>query len=509
MSDAQRADRLVARRLALAFFLFYALCTHGHFSGTDELTVFEGTQSLAERGNLAVSPAPCAHPGRGGRLHGCFAAGQSFLALPFYVTGKLSRTLLPGVWERRLGGPTMHSGRWSGSSVEIFAVTLYAPAASGLLVGLFFLFQRRLGISLRVALIAAALVGACSYVATQSVYFLRHTTEALAVLGALYALLGFRQNGRIGALAAGSLLASVTLLIRVPMAVAGLGLGVYLAASLRERWRVQRNREWLGRAALAVLGPVTCVAAVHVAINSWKWNHWIRSPMLAQSEDRFTGPPLEGLVGLLASPGGSVFLYTPLLLLLPWTFRSFWRLHRLEAVTICIISLSILASSSPFYTWHGLWSAPGSRYMFVAVVLLLVPLGAWLQQPLGRTGRVAVWALGGAGALVQLTWLLVSLPAVSWAMGYPKDDPRMLFLFEPEQSPLLGGLRLLWSGPWDTWLWWLWRGWPGESGSPAAVVTILVGWALAFALALFRLRGAVLAHPSSRSRPVPTRAPVS
>ena len=183
MSDAQRADRLVARRLALAFFLFYALCTHGHFSGTDELTVFEGTQSLAERGNLAVSPAPCAHPGRGGRLHGCFAAGQSFLALPFYVTGKLSRTLLPGVWERRLGGPTMHSGRWSGSSVEIFAVTLYAPAASGLLVGLFFLFQRRLGISLRVALIAAALVGACSYVATQSVYFLRHTTEALAVLG--------------------------------------------------------------------------------------------------------------------------------------------------------------------------------------------------------------------------------------------------------------------------------------------------------------------------------------
>jgi hypothetical protein len=509
VSDVQRADRLVARRLALGFFLFYALFTHGHFSGTDELTVFESTQSLAEQGDLVVSPAPCAHPGRGGRLHGCFAAGQSFLALPFYVTGKLARTLLPGVWERRLGGPTMRSGRWSGRSVEIFAVTLYAPVVSGLLVGLFFLFQRRLGISLRVALLTAALVGVCSYVATQSVYFLRHTTEALVVLGALYALLGFRQEGRLGMLAAGSLLASVTLLVRVPMAVAGLGLGVHLATSLWERWRVQRNREWLGRSALAVLGPAACVAAVHVAINTWKWSHWMRSPMLAQSEDRFTAPPLEGLVGLLTSPGGSVFLYTPLLLLLPWTFRSFWRLHRLEAVTIIVISLSILAISSPFYTWHGLWSAPGSRYMFVAVVLLLVPLGTWLEHPLRRTGRVALWVLAGAGALVQFTWLLVSLPAVSWAMGYPKDDPRMLFLFEPEQSPLLGGLRLLWSGPWDIWLWWLWRGWPGESGSPAAVVTILVGWTFAFSLALFWLRGAVLAHPALVPRPTSTQAPVS
>jgi hypothetical protein len=508
VSEARRADHVVARRLALGFFLFYALFTHGHFSGTDELTVFEGTQSIAEQGDLAVSPAPCAHLGRGGRLHGCFAAGQSLLALPFYVTGKLIRTVLPGVWERRLGGPPMHSGRWSGRSVEIFAVTLYAPVVSGLLMGLFFLFQRRLGVSLRAALLTTVLVGLCSTVATQSVYFLRHTTEALAVLGAVYALLGFRQDGRLEALAIGSLLASLTLLIRVPMAVAGLGLGIYLTAALRERWLEHRNREWLGRAALAVLGPAGCVAAVHVAINYWKWNHWIRSPMLAQSEDRFTAPPLEGLLGLLASPGGSVFLYTPLLLLLPWTLRSFWRLHRLDAVAISVISLSILATSSPFYTWHGLWSAPGSRYMFVAVVLLLVPLGTWLQRPRGRTARGAVWVLGGAGALIQLTWLLVSLPAVSWAMGYPKDDPRMLFLFEPAESPLLGGLRLLWNGPWDTWLWWLWHGWPGESGSPAAVVTILVGWTIAFGFALFWIRGAVLAHPSFALRP-PTRAPVS
>ena len=201
MSESSRTDRRVAVWLGACFALLYLPFNHGHLSGSDEVGVFLSTRSLYQDGDLAIGPGKHNFEGRDGKRYSIFAVGQSVLALPFYAAGDLAERALPPEWVRRGIGRRNEGVIDTVESLPIFAVGLYPPLASGVLVGLFFLCQRRLGASRRSSLLAAALLGASSYVASLSIYLLRHTTEAIAILGGFYALQGWRQSGRLGALA--------------------------------------------------------------------------------------------------------------------------------------------------------------------------------------------------------------------------------------------------------------------------------------------------------------------
>ena len=123
--------------------------------------------------------------------------------------------------------------------------------------------------------------------------------------------------------------------------------------------------------------------------------------MLAQSR-AFSTPIHVGAAGLLFAPGSSLFVYSPLLLLLPWTLPAFLRQHRAEAWTLLVVSGCLLLLSSGFQLWHGLWSSPGPRMIFTAVPLLMLPLGPWLDRPGGRARAWAVTSLALLGAVTQL-----------------------------------------------------------------------------------------------------------
>ena len=112
------------------------------------------------------------------------------LALPLYAAGKLAGATLPDAWLGSVGIKRRMS-RASGTP-EIFAVSLYAQLASALLIAVFFLLERRLGVSLTSALWCSALLACTTYVAAMSVYFLRHTSEAIAILGALHFYRAYR-----------------------------------------------------------------------------------------------------------------------------------------------------------------------------------------------------------------------------------------------------------------------------------------------------------------------------
>jgi hypothetical protein len=382
----------------------------------------------------------------------------------------------------------------------VFAVTLYAPLASGALVGLYFLFQRRLGASRRSSLCASVLFGGSTYAAMMSVYFLQHTTESLAILGSLYALLGFRRSGRLRELAAGSLLASLTVLIRVPSSAAGAALAAYLAFALVQRGRGPAGLAPLARVAAAVALPAAAVAAVHVGINQLKWGTWIASPMLDQQ--RFLTVPMRvGIAGLLVSPGSSIFVFSPPLLLLPFTLRRFWREHRAECATALAIVASLLLLAAPFQLWHGMWSCPGPRMLFVATPLLMLPLGPWLDAHRSRAWRGAVAVLGAAGAVVQLGLLTARWRSVVDAMGYRQYRPEFGFLFEPALSPALASLRGLWRGEVDVWLVGLVRGVPGREPAPEVAAVVLIAWAAVLVACALRLRRALDAGGASGPGP--------
>lgn len=473
LSFPGNGDRKIAAKLAITFFIFYSFFTHGYMSSTDESTVLEATQSLYEYGDLRVLPAPCAYEGRDGNLQGCFAAGQSILAFPLYAAGRNIGEILPENWLRTIAGRAGEND-YSAHSAGVFFVTLYAPLASGCLIALLFMFQRRLGVSVKSAAAACVLFGLTSSIATHSIYFLRHTTEALTVIGAFYYLIVFKQTGEIRPVVLASLLASLTILVRVPAAVTFPALAGYFIYALSSHWHKQ-GRIQLTRLVPAALLPACFVAAAHVTINQWKWGTWLQSPMTDQV-DLFSTPFHIGVSGLLFSPGASIFIYSPLLLLLPWTLPRFFRQNRAETITIIAVFISLLVISAPFYTWHGYWSSLGSRYMFISVVLLLVPVGLWLDYRSGPIAQAALYSTTSAGIILQLAIMTVSFRQIIKHMGYPLDDHRMLFLFEPDKSPIIGLFTLFQGGHWDTWLYWFGHGWLTRPGHPALAALLLLLW---------------------------------
>ena len=488
-------DRRVALRLGLCFFLFYALFTQGHFQGTDEVSVYETTRSLYELGSLAVAQHQGAYKGRDGRLYSIFSVGQSLLALPFYGIGAGLRDVLPADVASAMAGPKMRvaTTTWGGT-VEIFTTILYAPFASAVLVALFHLFERRLGVSRRNAVLATLILGTCTYVAMMSIYFLQHTTEAIAILGALLAFLHWKETGSLRALAWGSALASSTVLIRVPSSVAGLGLAVYLLHTLALRWRQPGFS--LAGSVFAIATPAALVFLVHAAVNYAKWGAFVLSPMLGQYT-HLKNPIWVGVYGFLFSSGSSVFSYTPLLLMTPWFLRVWVRRWRWEAITALVICLTFLLFCSSYDLWTGLYSCPGPRYQFIWTPLLLLSLGPWLDSRPALPARVAAALLAVAGCAVQLVLMTASWPTVIAKGNYLHYEPKKGFLYVAGDGPIPQSALRVFDGDFGNWLVALARGWEGEPAHPVAALVIAALLLAALAVCALALRNALRAEPAA------------
>ena len=475
--------------LAAVAALGYLPFDHCHFTATDELGVFDQAVSIHSRGTLAVESGVHVFRGRDDRLYSHFAIGQSILALPLLAAADaLEHGVAPEILGQAIGRNDTHFIDTT-EDPAVFLVSAYAPAVSGVLVAIFYLFERRLGASRRASLTAAALLGACTYVASQSVYFLQHTSETIGLLGGFAALHAWRDTGRAAWLAAGCGLAASVVLIRVPAAVALPALAGYGVWTLVARSRVH-GLAW-GRVAAAILLPMAGVAAIHVAVNYAKWGYWIESPMIAQRA-LLDGSLREGAVGLLFSPGAGLFAYSPLLLLLPLWLPGFWRAHRAECLTVFAIAASLVYVCGRFIWWHGLWSAPGPRYLFALTPLLLLPLGPWLDRPTPQWQRALTVVLAAVGGLFQLALVSAQWRAAITRLGFldlfaSGQYPSLDFLFDPQRSPIILHLRALLAGDVDVWLWALWFG-VGREPQRALAGALLGAWALSFGLCLWRLR---------------------
>jgi len=491
-----RSGSRIALLVGCASFLFFLLLQHGHFKGSDELAVYEMSRSILENGDLAVPPLRHTEVGADGRRYSYFAPGQSVLALPLFALAEPLGAVLPTAWSEALAGPPNRRGAYRfGGELEATLVGLFGPLSAAALIALFFVFQLDLGVSPRRAVIVALLVAMSTHTAVMSAYFLRHTTEAITLLGALLLFRRFSQSGSLKTLGIGSALASLTLLIRVPAAIAAPTLASYLVWVLYQRgeWRMGGAR--FAGVLAAILMPLGIALAIHVGISEAKWGSWLISPMVEQ-QGRFNNPLLRGLAGLLLSPGSSIFVYSPLLLLAPFGLTRLWRRERALAAAALALTATWLLFYARFDGWSGLWSAPGPRYLFLLVPLLLLPLGLWLDSP-RRWAAASLLAV--AGLFVQLVSTLVRWGSVPGLADYPIVGPDQAdFLFEISRSPVLVMTGLLASGgPIDSWLWNLWHGWEGFAGQPGAVVALLGLWTAAASVCGIALRRALRATRAS------------
>jgi hypothetical protein len=450
--------------IRLLFFLLaiYLPITRGHFWSTDEVGMYHQTRSLWEQGNFSTAPGLLdSLPGRGGHSFVPWGVGQSILALPLYGLGKGVRHLLESAgaqrWIQTFAGPPIGDvpdRRWGGE-VEIFFVNLFNCIAVAGLGTVFFAFNLGLGAAPRWALTATLMMGFASHIAGFSAGFFQHPAEALFLLWTFYFLFHDSLQASWRRRLMAGFAAAIMLVVRIQTAMLLPILAAYL---FRHCWKRQQadlkcNRRLV--AALMQCAPFLIPAAAGVLaaalVNYAKFGEFsIRGSYATLNP--FTGSLWAHLYAYLFSPGESIFLFSPLLVVAPWYFRAFARRYGSETVVI-LTSLAIsLTVYGKLHLWHGQWCF-GPRFFMHLVPLLLLPLGIWLET-LRRPAWIAVGSLVAFGVFVEVLHIAVNVSYVYYREGYSNFSPPFGFLFIPDVSQIPAHLRALlaWDYRVDPWL---------------------------------------------------------
>ena len=186
-----------------------------------------------------------------------------------------------------------------------------------------------------------------------------------------------------------------------------LPVGLYLTYVILAERRDGLSPRTLTRWAIALTGPLGLAVILTVAYNYVRFRTALTFPL--ESYELFNTPWLEGLRGLLLSPGESLLIFVPLTWLIPFGVLR-WRRNRRVADMLLALGtvVVLLLLYTRWFDWRG-GAAWGPRMIMPAapaLVMLALPALAWLGE---RT--VAAWRQTGV-ALVLAASILIQLPGV-------------------------------------------------------------------------------------------------
>jgi hypothetical protein len=304
---------LVISCLLFLNFLYF-LFSSGRVRTIDEVSAAFQVESLAKHGTAAIPQAVGAKMFYGtfdrfGRPESPYPPGQAVAMLPWYAAGRFVGKHLPGV------PPDLRD------IVSDFFLTGESAFFSALAAALALCIFLQLGIAPKISLMAAGILALATPLAAYSGWLFSEPLAAALLLGAAAVLFATPQEMPIfigRGLSAGALLGAAiwvrpTHVIAVP---------IFLAALFVR----EREKGWSAAAALAV------AAGAGVALLLWRNAYLHGSPLEfgyptaaegGKALNTFQTPLITGLLGFLVSPGKSIFLFSPPILLAMLDCRTY------------------------------------------------------------------------------------------------------------------------------------------------------------------------------------------
>ncbi len=436
----RRPDTRTAVWLFLLLFGFYALWAGGHTYSSDEEGAFQQSRALMH-GTYALDITPDNAPvtafrtGRDGLPAAIGGIGTSAVAVPLLALGRLAAVAAPadqqGVMERLFTGFT---NSW----------------ITALIVVLIFLIAREVGAGRRPAVLLTLVygVGTMAWPHAKTLLFSEPLAALLICAGVLYAIRAVQRGALPWALLSGAAIGA-SLLARVSSAPFIIIVGVYvlivplIREGLRDKgawWRVV-PRGLLFAAGVAV--PI----AIMLGVNAWRYG--------SAGDTGYGAVPLdfsllEGLYGLILSPGKGLLWYAPVLLValiaLPFAIRR----KPAEVILFVAIVLANLAIFARFFQWHGEQSW-GPRYLQMVLPMVVLVVAPVLVPGCARWWRRALVIAGTVGALTAFlgsaTYFNAYFGFAGQRLGTQTVDGEPALWrpihFSPKWSPIVGHARLL------------------------------------------------------------------
>jgi hypothetical protein len=410
--------------LVISFLLFlnflYFLFSSGRVRTIDEVSAAFQVESLARRGNTAIPQAVEAKEFYGtfdrfGRPQSPYPPGQAVAMLPWYAVGQFAAKSLPGV-------PVALR-----DVVSDFFLTGQSAFCSAIAVALAFYIFLALGIAPKTSLVAAGMLAFATPLAAYSGWLFSEPLAAALLLGAAAALFAKPRETPVPvgrALGAGALLGAA-LWVRPTHVIA---VPVFVAAIF-----VREGRKGL-RPAIALAVAAGAGAALLLWRNAYLHGGAFEFGYPAAAEggkalNTFQTPLATGLLGLLASPGKSTFLFSPPILLALLGLPRLWRRDRGLAVITAAAPVLYLLFFATYTQWEGGYCY-GPRYVVPALALLGLGVGPALEAATRKTRFVAI-AVFVAGLLVQALGSAMSFLEADVAGAYYDAQYNYRMSFSP------------------------------------------------------------------------------
>ena len=388
--------RRVAVWLFLSFQFFYLLTSTGRVRTADEYNTLYTTESLVLRGSTAVPQAVRLHNfygryDRTGQPRAAYPPGQAFLCTPWYAFGQYLLAHLPGV-------PAEDT-----DLIVAFSSCLSSATFSALTVAFFFLLLCGIGIPLRAALFAATMVGLGTPIFAYSGWLFSEPLTAAIFMGVALLLFGRGRQAITwrSALIAGAILGLATIVRPTNV----LAVPVFAAALFIRDGKLALRAAFLLCAASAI--GVALLLAHNTILFGGPFEFGY--PTAAEGAKRlntFDTPLWKGLYGFLLSPGKSVFIFAPPLIVALGGLRRIWKLERGVATVAIVLPLLYLFFFARYTQWEGGYCV-GPRYLVPSIALLCLGLGPTLAAGVSNIRKLALFALA-LGALVQCVSLATS-----------------------------------------------------------------------------------------------------
>ncbi|MDX9755081.1 MAG: hypothetical protein RBU29_14040, partial [bacterium] len=300
----------------------------------------------------------------------------SVVYLPFYHLGSALQPLFPGQdadWVRRKCLCWMNT------------------VLTGLTVGLLALVVWELGYGRRAQIGLPLLYGFSTLAFVYARYDYNKCLAGLFLLLSFFWFLRFLRGGQARDLFFTGL--AVGLLAMVRLELAGIALVYLIALVWREGTLDQKIKQGLLLSVPILLGGLFV----------YFYNRVYWSGELAGGYEGGMRLSAEGLLGFLFSPGKNLWVFNPILLLLPLALRPFFQAGQRAVVWAGVVLVSFLLYAF-WGNWWGGWGY-GPRHLVPLIPLLVLPLSALLDRKdpailrsmamLGLLGLGVQWA--GAG----------------------------------------------------------------------------------------------------------------